>query len=113
MVGDEAHKLSLELLEEIRLLGNFEYGTDKFLQILLLGQCELDDLLEKHELRQLKQRIALRLYIDPLNPAEIQEYIRFRWSKAGGKEEPPLTPEAMKGVVRRPQEVRRLRNALS
>ena len=79
LVIDEAHKLSLEVLEEIRLLGNFESAADKFLQILLLGQSELDDLLNRQDLRQLKQRIALRLYIDRLTPAEVQQYIRFRW----------------------------------
>src|SRR5437879_6899827 len=79
LVIDEAHKLSLEVLEEIRLLGNFERAADKFLQILLLGQTELDDLLNRQDLRQLKQRIALRLYIDRLTASEIQQYIRFRW----------------------------------
>ena len=73
VVIDEAHKLSPEVLEEIRLLGNFESAADKFLQILLLGQSELDDLLNRHDLRQFKQRIALRLYIDRLSPAEVQQ----------------------------------------
>src|ERR1035438_1880262 len=96
---DEAHKLSAEVLEEIRLLGNYEFGPDKFVQIVLLGQCELDDLLDRHDLRQFKQRIALRLYIDPLTAAETAEYIRFRWAKAGGTGEPPFAPEAIEGVV--------------
>ena len=99
LIVDEAHKLSTEVLEEIRLLGNYEYGADKFVQIVLLGQCELDDLLDRHDLRQFKQRIALRLYIDPLTAAETTEYIRFRWAKAGGTGEPPFTPEAIEGVA--------------
>ena len=77
LVIDEAHKLSLEILEEVRLLGNFESAAEKFLQIVLLGQSELADLLNRQDLRQLKQRIALRLYIDPLTAAEVQQYIRF------------------------------------
>ncbi|MGA2275390.1 MAG: AAA family ATPase [Bryobacteraceae bacterium] len=112
LVIDEAHKLSAEVLEEIRLLGNYEYGADKFLQIVLLGQCELDDLLDRHELRQFKQRIALRLYIDPLTAAEAAEYIRFRWAKAGGASEPPITPEAIEGVVRWSGGIPRLINSI-
>ncbi|MGA8578777.1 MAG: AAA family ATPase [Bryobacteraceae bacterium] len=112
LVVDEAHKLSDEVLEEIRLLGNYEYGADKFLQIVLLGQCELDDLLDRHEARQFKQRIALRLYIDPLTAAETSDYIRFRWAKAGGSGEPPLTPEAIEGVVRWSGGIPRLINSI-
>lgn len=112
LVIDEAHKLSDEVLEEIRLLGNYEYGADKFLQIVLLGQCELDDLLDRHELRQFKQRIALRLYIDPLTPVESAEYIRFRWAKAGGSTEPPFPPEAIEGVVRWSGGIPRLINSI-
>jgi general secretion pathway protein A len=112
LVIDEAHKLSVELLEEIRLLGNFEYASDKFLQIVLLGQCELDDILNRQDLRQFKQRIALHLYIDPLEPEEIEEYIRFRWKQAGGKEAPPFTPEALKGIAQWSRGIPRLINSL-
>ena len=109
---DEAHKLSAEVLEEIRLLGNYEFGPDKFVQIVLLGQCELDDLLDRHDLRQFKQRIALRLYIDPLTAAETAEYIRFRWAKAGGIGEPPFTPEAIEDVARWSAGIPRLINSI-
>jgi len=112
VVIDEAHKLSAEVLEEIRLLGNYEFGPDKFLQIILLGQCELEDLLARHELRQFKQRIALRLYIDPLTEAETPDYIGFRWAKAGGTGEPPFTPEAVAGVVRWSAGIPRLINSI-
>jgi general secretion pathway protein A len=112
LVIDEAHKLSLEVLEEIRLLGNFEGPAEKFLQVLLLGQSELDDLLNRQDLRQLKQRIALRLYIDPLTTAEIQQYIRVRWAKAGGREAPPFTSDAVAGVIQWSQGIPRLINSL-
>jgi len=112
LVIDEAHKLSAEVLEEIRLLGNYEFGPDKFMQIVLLGQCELDDLLDRHDLRQFKQRIALRLYIDPLTAAETAEYIRFRWAKAGGIGEPPFTPEAIEDVARWSAGIPRLINSI-
>jgi general secretion pathway protein A len=112
LVIDEAHKLSLEVLEEIRLLGNYEGGTDKYLQILLLGQSELDGLLNRQDLRQFRQRIALRLYIDPLTPAEVPQYILHRWAKAGGREVPPFTSEAIRGITEWSQGIPRLVNSL-
>ena len=112
LVIDEAHKLSLEILEEIRLLGNFEGPAEKFLQILLLGQPELDGLLKRQDLRQLKQRIALHLYIDPLTTPEIQQYIRFRWGKAGGREAPPFTSDAVAGIIQWSQGIPRLINSI-
>ena len=112
LVVDEAHKLSTEVLEEIRLLGNYEYGSDKFLQIVLLGQCELDALLDRHELRQFKQRVALRLYIDPLTGGETADYIRFRWAKAGGTGKAPFAPDAIEGVVRWSAGIPRLINSI-
>lgn len=112
VVVDEAHKLSLELLEEIRLLGNFESATGKFLQILLSGQSELDDLLNRNELRQLKQRVAMRLYIDRLTPADVGRYIVFRWQKAGGREA-PFTADAVDGVAQWSLGIPRLINSLS
>jgi general secretion pathway protein A len=95
---DEAHKLSLELLEEIRLLGNFEYADEKLLQILLVGQDELNTLLERDDLRQFKQRIALRISIGRLSQAETGQYIEYRWTKAGGMSKPPFTPDAIASV---------------
>ena len=112
LVIDEAHKLSLEVLEEIRLLGNYESASEKFLQILLLGQSELDDLLNRRDLRQLKQRIALRLYIDPLTPTEVQQYIRVRWTKAGGREAPPFSPDALAVITQWSQGIPRLINSI-
>ena len=112
LVIDEAHKLSVELLEEIRLLGNFEYASDKFLQIVLLGQCELDDLLDRQDLRQFKQRIAVRLYIDVLTSSEAEEYIKFRWTEAGASEPLPFTPEALQGIIQWSRGIPRLINSL-
>ena len=112
LVIDEAHKLSLEVLEEIRLLGNFEGPAEKFLQILLLGQSELDHVLNRHDLRQLKQRIALRLYIDPFTAVETQQYIRFRWAKAGGHDTPPFTSDAVAGIIQWSQGIPRLINSI-
>jgi len=112
LVIDEAHKLSLEVLEEVRLLGNYESGAVKYLQILLLGQSELDDLLNRQDLRQFRQRIALRLYIDPLTAPEVHQYILFRWVKAGGREAPPFTQEAVRGITEWSQGIPRLVNSI-
>ncbi len=97
LIVDEAHKLSMEVLEEIRLLGNFESANEKLLQIVLLGQSELDDLLDRESLRQFKQRIALRLAIERLQPEDVERYISHRWSTAGGAQH-PFTVEALASI---------------
>jgi len=111
LVIDEAHKLSLEVLEEIRLLGNFESGGEKLLQIVLVGQSELDELLDREHLRQFKQRIALRLTIAPLPAAEVERYIRHRWTKAGGNEL-PFTKDAVECIAEASQGVPRIVNVI-
>jgi len=83
LVVDEAHHLSAEVLEEVRLLTNLETTTRKLLQILLVGQPELDEKLDSFELRQLKQRIALRAQLDHLTLEETKGYIQLRLQKAG------------------------------
>ena len=88
LVVDEAHKLSAELLEEIRLLGNFERADRKLLQIVLAGQSELDELLNREELWQFKQRVAVHLSIQSLSATEVSQYIVHRWTKAGGTDLP-------------------------
>ena len=112
LIIDEAHKLSPEVLEEIRLLGNYESASEKFLQILLLGQSEIDELLERRDLRQFKQRIALRLSIDPLTAAEIREYMCFRWIRAGAKQVLPFSADAVEGVVHWSQGIPRQINSI-
>ena len=83
LVVDEAHHLSAEVLEEIRLLTNLETAQEKLLQILLIGQPELDEKLDLLELRQLKQRIALRSRLEPLDREETFGYIERRLQMAG------------------------------
>ena len=109
---DEAHSLPRPLLEEIRLLGNIERGDAKLLQILLLGQNELDEMLNREDLRQLKQRIALRFSIGPLMDREVEPYIRHRWSRAGGTLPPPFTAPAIESVRRWSKGFPRLINAI-
>src|SRR5262249_43895127 len=83
LVVDEAHHLFPEVLEEIRLLTNLETADQKLLQILLIGQPELDHKLDAIELRQLKQRIAWRSHLLPLTREETAGYIRRRMRIAG------------------------------
>lgn len=83
LIVDEAHHLSEEVLEEIRLLTNLETTEEKLLQILLIGQPELDEKLDSVRLRQLKQRIALRSRLSPLQLEETEGYIRRRLQIAG------------------------------
>jgi general secretion pathway protein A len=86
LILDEAQNLDLRALEQIRLLSNFETQTEKLLQILLVGQPELLDKLDRPELRQLKQRIGLRCRILPLTPAQVRDYIRTRLRVAGASD---------------------------
>ena len=87
LVVDEAHQLSAEILEEIRLLTNLETPQRKLLQILLSGQPELDEKLDSSELRQLKQRIAFRAQLAPLDLNETKGYIEYRLQHAGATAE--------------------------
>src|SRR5262249_7224757 len=83
LIVDEAHGLPSTLLEEIRLLLNFETNNEKLLQVILSGQPELQEVLNRPQLRQLKQRVSLRCSIKPLSLFEINKYIQFRLKQAG------------------------------
>lgn len=92
LVIDEAHHLSVDVLEEVRLLTNLETTNDKLLQILLIGQQELDAKLDSSDLRQLKQRIAMRSHLPPLDLAETQGYVYRRLELAGHAKPTDLFP---------------------
>ncbi len=83
LIIDEAQNLSTEMLEEIRLLSNLETPTSKLIQIMLVGQPELQLLIDQPELRQLRQRIALRHHLRPFDETEVSAYVSERLSKAG------------------------------
>ena len=96
LIIDEAHQLSEYVLEEIRLLLNFESDTAKHLQIILTGQTELRDVLNKPNLRQLKQRVALRCNMHALpNVEEVERYITERLLIAGSQQPNIFTPGAI------------------
>ena len=107
---DEAQDLSAEVLEQIRLISNLETDTEKLIQIVLMGQSELRDLLARHELRQLAQRITARYHLAPLSLAETREYVRHRLRVAGGEGKVSFTDPALRAVHRASTGVPRLIN---
>jgi general secretion pathway protein A len=111
LIVDEAHKLSPDVLEEVRLLGNFEEADHKLLQIMLVGQSELDDNLNRGDLRQLKQRIAVRLNIGPLDASDVGLYIKHRWLVSGGTVH-PFSPAAVEAVAAASRGIPRTINCL-
>jgi general secretion pathway protein A len=112
LIVDEAHKLSVELLEEIRLLGNLEYGDEKLIQILLIGQRELDDVLNRPELWQLKQRVSVRLVVAPLSLDSVEKYMLHRWTTAGGEGPLPFSPDAIANIKKWSSGIPRLINSI-
>jgi len=112
LIVDEAQNMPLETLENIRMLSNLETDTDKLIQVIFIGQPEFDQLLDRQELRQLKQRIAVRAVIAPLNPKESAAYIRFRLARAGNREAAIFSPGALKRIVRHARGIPRVLNIL-
>ncbi len=110
---DEAQHLKFDVLEQIRLLTNLETNTEKLLQIILVGQPELQQLLAKPELRQLSQRITARYQLKPLDQEETESYIRHRLQVAGfpaGQE--LFSSKITKGIYRASNGVPRIINVL-
>jgi general secretion pathway protein A len=115
LIIDEAHQLSEETLEEVRLLSNLETTDDKLLQIVLVGQPELDEKLDSVGLRQLKQRIALRAHLGSLDANETREYIERRLLIAGGGDRSTaiFPPETIISIFRASRGIPRLINSIS
>jgi general secretion pathway protein A len=99
LVIDEAQNLSVETLEAVRMLSNFETTNQKLMQILLVGQPELRVKLDLPELRQLKQRIGLRCHIAPLSAEETRLYIRHRLRIAGASDAGTFTDGAIQKIA--------------
>ncbi|KFN48178.1 ExeA family protein [Arenimonas metalli] len=112
LIIDEAQNLSVEALEQVRLLTNLETDTQKLLQIILLGQPELRDLLAREDLRQLAQRITARFHLTPLDAGELEHYLRHRYAVAGGQRF-PFTKLAVKRIHQHSGGVPRLANIIA
>ena len=111
LIIDEAQNLSLEVLEQLRLLTNLETNEKKLLQLLLLGQPELLELLNRPELRQLAQRITARYHLSPIGRADVERYIHHRLSVAGCRTN-LFKPAAVRQVFRLSNGVPRVINLL-
>ncbi len=109
---DESQDLSAEVLEQVRLISNLETDTEKLIQIVLMGQSELRDILARHELRQLAQRVTARYHLAPLDLAETDAYVRHRLTVAGGEGKVGFTADALRDVHRLSGGVPRLINLI-
>jgi len=112
LIVDEAQELSVEALEQVRLLTNLETPTQKLLQIILLGQPELRDKLHQPELRQLAQRITARYHLMPLDRAESEAYVRHRLAVAGTARS-PFSRLGLRALYRRSGGVPRVINVIA
>jgi general secretion pathway protein A len=109
---DEAQELSHHLLEQLRLLSNLEAQNEKLLQIVLSAQPELSEKLETHEFRALRQRIAVRCRLHPLNAEDTWRYLYHRLAVSGGRTE-IFTREAVERLYEYSGGIPRLLNSLA
>ena len=112
LVVDEAQQLSAQVLEEIRLLTNLETSQQKLLQIVLVGQPELDQKLESPQLRQLKQRVSVRCNLDGMTAEETRGYIAHRIRLSGGNAEKIFPQETIEEIYRYSRGTPRLINTI-
>src|SRR6185295_5082513 len=97
---EESQSMPLATLEEIRLLSNLETRNDKLLQIVLFGQPELDEILKRPDIRQLRDRIAHSFRLQPLTDEEVREYLAFRMRAAGYKGPQIFSAAVVKHIAR-------------
>jgi len=109
---DEAQNLSTPVLEQIRMLSNLETGKEKMLQIILLGQLELDQKLKTPQLKQLNQRIAIRHQLLALTPMETESYIHQRLTVAGGQGNITFSKSALEEIYQFSRGIPRLINLI-
>lgn len=111
LIIDEAQHLQPAVLEQLRLLTNLETNTKKLLQVILIGQPELQQLLQRQDLRQLAQRITARYHLMPLTEHEVQQYISYRLQVAGCSR-PVFTASAVKKLFQLSGGIPRLLNLI-
>jgi general secretion pathway protein A len=113
LIVDEAQNLSVDALEELRMLSNFQLGSSALLQIFLLGQPEFRDLLQgSAELEQLRQRVIATHHLDPMEANEVEPYIIHRLSRAGWNGRPHISSEAFAALYAQTEGVPRKLNTL-
>jgi len=112
LIIDEAQNLSAEVLEQLRLLTNLETAEKKLLQIVLLGQPELQDMLALPELRQLNQRVTARYHLNAIDASDLPSYLRHRLGVAGLRGD-IFSPGATRRLYQKSQGIPRLINLIS
>ena len=112
LIIDEAQNLSLRVLEQIRMLSNLETDKEKLIQIILVGQPELREKLSRPSLEQLRQRIAVRYHITPLDLEEVRTYIDHRLRVAGNEGGVDWPQDAVEEVFRCSRGIPRLINQI-
>ena len=112
LIIDEAQNMTVETLENLRMLSNLETSEDKLLQIVLVGQPEFEEKLNLWELRQLNQRIVLRTHIIPFSRRESVEYIQHRLAKAGRQDIALFRKSALNYIIRHARGIPRVINIL-
>ncbi len=112
IIIDEVQNMPFETLENLRMLSNLETSTDKLIQILLIGQPEFDNMLNQNNLRQLKQRIAVRSTLYPLTKQESMVYIRHRLAIVGADVACVFTKSAIKMIINKAKGIPRILNIL-
>jgi general secretion pathway protein A len=112
LVIDEAQNMPVDTLENLRMLSNLETSKDKLIQIVLIGQPEFEETLNLPQLRQLKQRIAIRSRILPLTKTESLDYVKYRLQKAGSNYGSIFANGALKNIINEANGIPRLINIL-
>jgi general secretion pathway protein A len=112
LIIDEAQNLPLQVLEQLRILSNLETDKEKLLQIIMVGQLNLQPLLRSPELRQLDQRVSIRYELKPLTREEMAAYITHRLQVAGGSNAVSFTPRALHCVYQYTGGIPRLINLI-
>lgn len=112
LIIDEAQNMPIETLESLRMLSNLETSEDKLIQILMLGQPEFEQILNRNELRQLRQRIAVRCTINPLSEEESLAYVQHRLAKASSHGTVVFAEGALKTIIKEARGIPRMINIL-
>lgn len=113
LVIDEAQAMPEETIEALRLLTNLETESTRLLQVVLFGQPELDELLQRQSLRQLKQRIIFQYCLEPLDKASVAQYLRHRLAQAGYNGNELFSPSALRLIARSSGGIPRLVNIIA
>jgi putative secretion ATPase (PEP-CTERM system associated) len=112
LIVDEAQNLTLQAVEELRMLSNFQYGTQALLQSFLVGQPEFREILQRPEMEQFRQRVAATCHIGPLDADETQRYIEHRLKRAGSQGKPSFEPAVFDAVYRATRGIPRRINSI-